>query len=255
MNILISNDDGVLAPGIQALVQALKPLGRIIVVAPDSERSGFSSALTLDRPLKPTEIEKDIWAVNGTPADCVFIATNGLFDFEFDLVVSGINSGANLGDDILYSGTVGAAFEGRLMHKPALAISLAGEHVKSYNSPEQYKIAAQWVHDFILKGLPSLPEQHILNINIPDIVQLKGIQVTYQGCKKLKQPLTHFTDPRGRKVCWIGLKGEEESINGSNTKRKSDFLAISEGYVSITPIQMDRTNHTVLSSLDEQLRV
>ena len=114
MNILVSNDDGVFAPGIQALAQALKPLGRVVIVAPESERSGFSSALTLDRPLRPIQISPDVWAVNGTPADCVYLAMNGLFDFEFDLVVSGINSGANLGDDILYSGTVGAAFEGRL---------------------------------------------------------------------------------------------------------------------------------------------
>ena len=124
MNILIANDDGVFAPGIQALADALKPLGSVVVVAPESERSGFSSALTLDRPLRPIQIAEDVWAVNGTPADCVYLSMNGLFDFEFDLVVSGINSGANLGDDVLYSGTVGAAFEGRLMKQPAIAVSL-----------------------------------------------------------------------------------------------------------------------------------
>lgn len=256
MNILISNDDGVFAPGIQALAKALKSLGRVIIVAPDSERSGFSSALTLDRPLKPIEIEKDVWAVNGTPADCVFIATHGLFDFEFDLVISGINSGANLGDDILYSGTVGAAFEGRLMQKPALAVSLAGALVKSYEHPKYYEIAAQWVCEFIHNGLPKVPEQHILNINIPDISVLKGAKVTYQSCKKLTQPLNQFTDPRGRQVYWIGLKGEEKKASTLlDESRKSDFLAIEEGYVSITPIQMDRTNYTVLSSLDEQLQL
>src|SRR5690606_42112701 len=118
---LVSNDGGVFAPGIQALPQALRPLGRVVIVAPESERSGFSSALTLDRPLRPIQIPPDVWAVNGTPADCVYLAMNGLFDFEFDLVVSRINSGANLGDDILYSGTVGAAFEGRLTKHPAIA--------------------------------------------------------------------------------------------------------------------------------------
>lgn len=132
MNILIANDDGVFAPGLQALAQALKPLGRVVVVAPESERSGYSSALTLDRPLRPVQISEDVWAVNGTPADCVYLSMNGLFDFEFDLVVSGINSGANLGDDVLYSGTVGAAFEGRLMKHPAIAVSLAGSNVRSY---------------------------------------------------------------------------------------------------------------------------
>ena len=130
MNILIANDDGVFAPGIQALAQALKPLGRVVVVAPEAERSGYSSALTLDRPLRPVEISPDVWAINGTPADCVYLSMNGLFDFEFDLVVSGINSGANLGDDVLYSGTVGAAFEGRLMKQPAIAVSLAGANVR-----------------------------------------------------------------------------------------------------------------------------
>ncbi|MGE8552234.1 MAG: 5'/3'-nucleotidase SurE, partial [Acinetobacter calcoaceticus] len=177
MNILIANDDGVFAPGIQALAEALRPLGRVVVVAPESERSGFSSALTLDRPLRPIQIVEDVWAVNGTPADCVYLSMNGLFDFEFDLVVSGINSGANLGDDVLYSGTVGAAFEGRLMKQPAIAVSLAGSDVRAYNNKEDYAQAAQWVHDFIASGLPSLPPRHILNINIPDVPQLKGAQI------------------------------------------------------------------------------
>ena len=161
MNILVSNDDGVFAPGIQALAQALKPLGRVVIVAPESERSGFSSALTLDRPLRPIQISPDVWAVNGTPADCVYLAMNGLFDFEFDLVVSGINSGANLGDDILYSGTVGAAFEGRLTKHPAIAVSLSGPNVRGYQQPQDYQLAAEWVHDFIARGLPVLPERHI----------------------------------------------------------------------------------------------
>ena len=162
------------------MAQALRPLGRVVVVAPESERSGFSSALTLDRPLRPIQISPDVWAVNGTPADCVYLAMNGLFDVEFDLVVSGINSGANLGDDVLYSGTVGAAFEGRLAKQPALAVSLCGQNVRSYTSPEEYRIAAQWVHDFIAAGLPTLPERHIFNVNIPDVAELKGAKVTFQ---------------------------------------------------------------------------
>ena len=181
MNILISNDDGVFAPGILALAQALKPLGRVVVVAPESERSGYSSALTLDRPLRPVCIGPDVWAINGTPADCVYLSMNGLFDFEFDLVVSGINSGANLGDDVLYSGTVGAAFEGRLMKQPAIAVSLAGSQVRSYDHVDQYAVAAKWVHDFIASGLPKLPPRHILNINIPDVPEIQGAQITYQG--------------------------------------------------------------------------
>lgn len=254
MNILIANDDGVFAPGIQALAHALKPLGRVIIVAPESERSGFSSALTLDRPLRPVQVAHDVWAVNGTPADCVYLAMNGLFDFDFDLVVSGINSGANLGDDVLYSGTVGAAFEGRLMKQAAIAVSLAGSNVRSYLNPEDYAVAARWVYDFIAQGLPVLPERHILNINIPDVEQLKGAQVTYQGRRIQSKPITSQVDPRGRQVYWIGLAGEAVTDPKKNDLHiQSDFFAVANGYVSITPIQMDATNYAVLNHLQQQL--
>lgn len=254
MNILIANDDGVFAPGIQALAQALRPLGRVVIVAPESERSGFSSALTLDRPLRPVQVTQDVWAVNGTPADCVYLAMNGLFDFEFDLVVSGINSGANLGDDVLYSGTVGAAFEGRLMKQAAIAVSLAGSNVRSYLNPEDYAVAAQWVYDFIAQGIPVLPERHILNINIPDVQQLKGAQVTYQGRRIQSKPITSQVDPRGRQVYWIGLAGEAVTDPKKNDLDiQSDFFAVANGYVSITPIQMDATNYSVLNHLQQQL--
>lgn len=253
MNILIANDDGVFAPGIQALAQALKPLGRVVIVAPESERSGYSSALTLDRPLRPIEIAPDVWAVNGTPADCVYLSMNGLFNFEFDLVVSGINSGPNLGDDVLYSGTVGAAFEGRLMKHPALAVSLAGHNVRSYEHPQDYAYAAQWVHDFIAQGLPSLPARHIFNINIPDVQPLKGAQVTFQGRRGPAKPITSHVDPRGRQVYWIGLAGEAVAEqHPSAHKIQSDFYAVSEGYVSITPIQMDATNYDILHTLQSR---
>lgn len=255
MNILIANDDGVFAPGIQALARALKPLGRVVIVAPESERSGFSSALTLDRPLRPISITPDVWAVNGTPADCVYLSMNGLFDFEFDLVVSGINSGANLGDDVLYSGTVGAAFEGRLMKQPAIAVSLAGSNVRSYDHPDDYAAAAQWVHDFIQAGLPELPPRHILNINIPDVAELQGQKITYQGRRHQSKPITSHVDPRGRQVYWIGLSGEAvaEPKQGM-TGIESDFFAVANGFVSITPIQMDATNYEILQSLHEQCR-
>lgn len=250
MNILIANDDGVFAPGIQALAQALAPLGRVVIVAPESERSGFSSALTLDRPLRPVQISADVWAVNGTPADCVYLSMNGLFDFEFDLVVSGINSGANLGDDVLYSGTVGAAFEGRLMKQPAIAVSMAGPNVRSYDNPNDYAVAAKWVHDFIAQGLPTLPPRHIFNVNIPDISELKGSKITYQGRRSQSKPITSHVDPRGRQVYWIGLSGEAvaEPKKGL-TEIESDFFAVANGYVSITPIQMDATNYEILHTL------
>ena len=253
MNILIANDDGVFAPGIQALAQALAPLGRVVIVAPESERSGFSSALTLDRPLRPVQISTDVWAVNGTPADCVYLSMNGLFDFEFDLVVSGINSGANLGDDVLYSGTVGAAFESRLMKQPAIAVSMAGPNVRSYDSPNDYAVAAKWVHDFIVQGLPILPPRHIFNVNIPDISELKGSKITYQGRRSQSKPITSHVDPRGRQVYWIGLSGEAvaEPKKGL-TEIESDFFAVANGYVSITPIQMDATNYEILHTLHAQ---
>ena len=254
MNILIANDDGVFAPGIQALAQALKPLGRVVMVAPESERSGFSSALTLDRPLRPIQVAEDVWAVNGTPADCVYLSMNGMFDFEFDLVVSGINSGANLGDDVLYSGTVGAAFEGRLMKQPAIAVSLAGANVRSYNHPSDYAQAAQWVHDFIAHGLPELPPRHIFNINIPDVETIQGAQVTYQGRRVQSKPITTQVDPRGRQVFWIGLAGEAVADpKHSGLSVQSDFFAVANGYVSITPIQMDATNYEVLNDLNLRL--
>lgn len=254
MNILVSNDDGVFAPGIQALAQVLKPLGRVVIVAPESERSGFSSALTLDRPLRPIQISPDVWAVNGTPADCVYLAMNGLFDFEFDLVVSGINSGANLGDDILYSGTVGAAFEGRLTKHPAIAVSLSGPNVRGYQQPQDYQLAAEWVHDFIARGLPVLPERHIFNINIPDVTELQGEKVTYQSRRRQSKPVTSHIDPRGRQVFWIGLSGEAvaDPKPGFN-EIDSDFSAVANGYVSITPIQMDATNYEGLRNLQTQL--
>ncbi|ESK40324.1 5'-nucleotidase surE [Acinetobacter nectaris CIP 110549] len=255
MNILVANDDGVFAPGIQALAEALKPLGRVIIVAPESERSGFSSALTLDRPLRPVEIMPDVWAVNGTPADCVYLSMNGLFDFEFDLVVSGINSGANLGDDVLYSGTIGAAFEGRLMRQPAIAVSLVGKDASHYLFIDNFRAAAKWVHDFIAKGLPQVPERHILNINIPEVEKLEGALVTYQGRRMQSKPITSQVNPRGHHVYWIGLSGEavlEPTRDSSGAV--SDFYAVNHGYVSITPIQMDATNYDILEQLEAQIR-
>lgn len=256
MNILISNDDGVFAPGIIALAEALKEIAHVTVVAPESERSGFSSALTLDRPLRPIEISPDVWAVNGTPADCVYLSMNGLFqDKTFDLVVSGINSGPNLGDDVLYSGTVGAAFEGRLMKQPALAISLSGPQVRSHLHPQQYANAANWVRNFIQEGLPNLPPRHIFNINIPDVAAYAGVKVTHLGRRTQSKPISSHVDPRGRHVYWIGLSGDavvesQQVVQGID----SDFYAITQDYVSITPIQMDSTNYAVLENLSKILQ-
>lgn len=261
MKILISNDDGVFAPGIQALAKALSEIADVTVVAPESERSGFSSALTLDRPLRATEISPKVWAVNGTPADCVYLSMNGLFnqlgqdeslDQHFDLVVSGINSGPNLGDDVLYSGTVGAAFEGRLMKQPAIAVSFAGPNVRSYEHPDDYAKAANWVKDFVKAGVPNLPPRHILNINIPDVEEYAGVQVTHLGRRTQSKPITSHVDPRGRQVYWIGLSGEA-IVEGNKEAGaiQSDFYAVLNSYISITPIKMDSTNYEVLDQLVE----
>jgi 5'-nucleotidase len=253
MRILISNDDGVFAPGIVALAQALQPLGEIIVVAPEAERSGFSSALTLDRPLRAIQLPNGFWSVNGTPADCVYLAMNGLFERGFDLLISGINSGANLGDDVIYSGTVGAALEGRLMQLPALAVSLVGHQVRGYQQPQDYAKAADWVYEFVKNGIPPLPPRHIYNINIPDVSDLKGCRVTRMGARAHPLPVMKSTDPRGRQVYWIGLSGEAavEKLSSYQPTVVTDFEAIAAGYVSITPIQMDATNHDILSRLSQ----
>jgi 5'-nucleotidase len=250
LRILVCNDDGVLAAGLMALAEALRPLGEVVVVAPEAERSGFSSALTLDRPLRPVLLPNGYWAVNGTPADCAYIARHGWFDQPFDLLVSGINSGANLGDDVLYSGTVGAAFEGRGMRLPALAVSLVGPNVRQYQHASDYAVAARWVHDFVKKGIPPLPARHIYNINIPDLPVLKTVQATRLGQRATPLPILNDTDPRGRHMCWIGLSGDELTSSASDASAvMTDFAAIAAGHVSITPIQMDATSHTALQAL------
>lgn len=184
----------------------------------------------------------------------VFLATHGLFDFEFDLVVSGINSGANLGDDVLYSGTVGAALEGRNIKRSAIAVSLVGPKVRSYSQAQDYAVAAKWIHDFIAQDLAKLPVNNIWNINIPDVVQIKGAKLTYQGQKQLLKPLTKLIDPKGKEVYWIGLAGTEKSPL-AHQDVVSDFCAISNDYISITPIQADRTNYAVLETLQHQFEL
>ena len=243
MNILIANDDGIFAPGIQALAKALRPLGRVIMVAPESERSGYSSALTLDRPLRPIQVAPDMWAINGTPADCVYLSMNGLFDIEFDLVVSGINSGANLGDDLIYSGTVAAALEGRHLGLPAIAVSLDGR--------QHYETAARVVCDLIPKLHGQLlSSREIININVPDIPyeQLKGIKVSHLGYRAAAAEVIKQQDPRGDHIYWIGPSGLPEYDSEG-----TDFHAVANGYVSITPIQTDMTAYNSINSLQNWL--
>jgi len=234
MKILVSNDDGYQAPGIEHLVAELKKVAEIIVVAPDRNRSGASNSLTLDTPLRVRQVQKNVYYVNGTPTDCVHLAVTGLLDELPDMVVSGINRGPNLGDDIIYSGTVAAATEGRFLGLPALAISL--------NGPSHHYHTAACVARHLVLQLKDgyLPANTILNINVPDIPldQVKEYEVTRLGTRHNAEPTIKAADPRGNDVYWIGLPGLEEDA-GPGT----DFHAIRMGNVSITPIQLDWTNY------------
>ncbi len=243
MRILISNDDGVYAPGLGILAQAVSEIAEISVVAPDRDCSGVSNSLTLNRPLRLTKMPNGFISVDGTPTDCVHVAITGYLDYEPDMVIAGINSGANMGDDVLYSGTVAAATEGRFLGYPAIAISLAGEEHLHYQTAAS--VVRTWVQQ--LQRFP-LPADTILNINVPDIPysQLKGYQVTRLGDRHRAKPAIKTLDPRGRTIYWVGPAGLEQDA-GPGT----DFYAVSRGYVSITPLQIDLTRYNALESLTE----
>jgi len=246
VRILLSNDDGVHAPGLHALYDGLKGFAELEVVAPDRDRSGASNALTLNRPLTVENHPNGFRSVDGTPTDCVHLAVNGLFDHEFDRVVSGINSHANLGDDIIYSGTVAAATEGRNLGLPAIAVSLVNE------GRYHFETAARVVRE-LLEGAPppSLGARSILNINVPDVPwsELSGFQVTRLGHRGKAEGAVPVTCPRGKSRFWIGAAGDSAD-NGEGT----DFHAVAEGYVSITPVHIDMTRHEALPRLREWAR-
>ncbi|MFJ1267316.1 5'/3'-nucleotidase SurE [Legionella lytica] len=245
MKVLISNDDGVHAPGITILARELSTCVDIEVVAPDRNRSGASNSLSLSRPLKVKQLENGYYSVEGTPTDCVHLALTGFLSNGFDMVVSGINDGANLGDDVLYSGTVAAAMEGRYLGLPAIAMSMVGDTIKHYETGAH--IAKQLVAQL---SAHSLPSQTILNVNVPDlpIDEIKGLQVTRLGTRHGAQPLVKSQDPRGRPIYWIGLPGEAADC-GPGT----DFCAVKEGYVSITPLHLDMTNYKMFDQLSSWL--
>ncbi|MDP2228274.1 MAG: 5'/3'-nucleotidase SurE [Moraxellaceae bacterium] len=251
MKFLLSNDDGVHAPGLAALAEALAQIGAVTVVAPDSERSAYSSALTLDRPLRPVQETNGFWSVNGTPADCVHLALNGFLDFEPDLVVSGINAGANLGDDTLYSGTVAAALEGRFLGKTGIAVSLVGAHARGLGI-DSYRPAAAMVARLI-EGWHRLrlPHRTILNVNVPDLPleALRGFQVTRLGHRSRAKDILTVQDPRGRRAFWIGIVGDP-----ADADEGTDFHAVGEGYVSVTPLQTDMTRHDALQDVSRWLK-
>ncbi|MBQ4831959.1 5'/3'-nucleotidase SurE [Pseudoalteromonas sp. MMG010] len=245
MKILLSNDDGVNAKGIAVLYSALTKIADVTLVAPDRNCSGASNSLTLINPLRSTTLENGFISVNGTPTDCVHLGVNQLVDEKPDLVVAGINHGANLGDDTLYSGTVAAATEGRHLGLPAIAVSLCS-HDGTY-----FETAAQ-VTVNIIKGLAShpLPKDQILNLNVPDIPydDLKGVKVTRLGARHKAETMTKQTDPWGRDIYWYGSLGSE-----SDAGEGTDFNAINNGYASVTPLSVDMTANESIEAVSNWL--
>jgi 5'-nucleotidase len=247
MRILISNDDGVHAPGLASLASILSKIADVVVVAPDRNRSGASNSLTLENPLRVVTASNGFYSVNGTPTDCVHIAVTGLLSEPPDMVVSGINEGSNLSDDVLYSGTVAAATEGRFLGVSSIAVSLAGPRCEHYDT-------AGLVAKMLVEHLRKQPLtcDTILNVNVPDLPfsELRGIQITRLGTRHSAEPTIKSEDPRKRKIYWIGQPGAEQDA-GPGT----DFYAVNSGYVSITPLHLDLTHYKVLDELSNWVQV
>ena len=244
MKILISNDDGYLAPGLIALAEALAPIAEITVIAPDSNRSGSSNSLTLDRPLSVHRAANGFYFVNGTPSDCVHLALTGILTVKPDLVVSGINQGQNMGDDTLYSGTVAAATEGYLFGIPAIAFSQVAsgwEHLDS---------AARLARDIVERRFDNLQKPFLLNVNVPNrpYDELDHIVATRLGKRHVAEPVIKMKDPHGRDIYWVGPTGAAKD-DGEGT----DFHAAKQGWVSITPLQVDLTHSAQLAALRDAL--
>jgi len=243
MRVLISNDDGVDAPGIRILAQRLAEVGEVTVVAPDRDRSGASNSLTLDQPIRALRMDNGYYRVAGTPTDCVHLALAGLLEHEPHIVVSGINNSANLGDDVIYSGTVAAAMEGRFLGLPAIAVSLAAKDHRG----EHYDTAARAALVIMQRLLiEPLPADTILNVNVPDKPwdEIAGFEVTRLGHRHRSEPCIAQLDPRGRQIFWIGPPGAEQDA-GPGT----DFHAIRTGHISITPIHVDLTRYQALEKV------
>ncbi|MEF1288647.1 5'/3'-nucleotidase SurE [Vibrio sp. M260118] len=245
LKILVSNDDGVHAEGIHALADSLRELAEVTIVAPDRNRSGASNSLTLEQPLRVTEIAPKVFSVQGTPTDCVHFALNELMKDDLpDLVLAGVNHGANLGDDVLYSGTVAAAMEGHFLGVQAIAFSLVGK--------QNFATAAAVARDLVSQHASKpIPTNRLLNVNVPDVAisELKGTQVTRLGARHHAEAMIKQKDPRGHDIYWLGPPGKEQDA-GEGT----DFFAIEHGFVSVTPLQVDLTAHESLTSMDNWLK-
>lgn len=241
MRILLSNDDGYFSPGLACLAESLSTLAEITVVAPERDRSGSSNSLTLDRPLKLRRASNGFYFVNGTPTDCVHLAVTGMLDAQPDMVISGINSGANMGDDTIYSGTVAAATEGFLLGIPSIAVSLAGKDLAHYAT------AAQVVVDLVQRfAMHTHTHPWLLNVNVPDIPheQLQGIETTRLGKRHKAEPVVKAFNPHGEAVYWVGAAGKAQDA-GAGT----DFHAIENRRVSVTPLQIDLTQYSQLDAV------
>lgn len=241
MRILLSNDDGYFAPGLAALAAALSPLADITVVAPERDRSGASNSLTLDRPLSLRQASSGFYYVNGTPTDCVHLAVTGMFEHLPDMVISGINHGANMGDDTIYSGTVAAATEGYLLGVPSIAVSLVSE------GKGHFETAARVVTELVVRyRRQPLQQPALLNINVPDMPydELRGFETTRLGKRHKAEPVVKTVNPRGQTVYWVGAAGAAQDA-GEGT----DFETVLRGVVSVTPLQIDLTHFAQMETV------
>jgi len=243
MHLLLTNDDGILAQGLDCLEQAAKPLGDVTVVAPDREQSATSHSLTLHHPIRPVRRGERRWQVDGTPTDCVMLAVETLMSERPDYVLSGINHGQNMGEDVLYSGTVAAAMEGLALGIPSIAISFAGGDLRAdlTHLSKQVPVLTKLLRR--LTSLPAFPPNTVFNVNLPPVEGsgVKGVRLTRLGRRVYSNSITPMRDPWGREIYWIG--GGHASWTG---ELDSDFRAIEEGYISVTPLHLDLTHYNVL---------
>jgi len=247
VKILVSNDDGYLAEGINVLANALAKIADVVVVAPDRNHSGASNSLTLHSPLRIHEVEKDRYFINGTPTDCVHLALSGMLAEDPDIVVSGINHGANLGDDVIYSGTVAAAMEGRFLGLPAIAVSLVGQRASHFDT------AARVAVDLVQRlEANALPADVLLNVNVPDrpFDELNGIRATRLGFRHRAEPLVKTEDPQGKTIYWIGPAGP-----GQDAGPGTDFDAVDQGAVAVSPVRFDLTRLEAVPRLSDWLKL